>query len=65
MNESTAQIPPAPAFYTTPELAERWRLSERQVFRIIKEAPLQVVKFGRSLRIPAASVLAFEASRTT
>ncbi len=65
MNELSASISPAPAFYTTPELAERWRLSERQVFRIIASGCLQVTKFGRTLRIPAASVAAYEASLTT
>lgn len=59
---NTSRKAASPAFYTVPELALRWRISERHVFRIIEQNLVKAVHFGRSLRIPAASVLAYEAS---
>lgn len=63
MNASS--VAPNPAFYTVPELALRWRVSERHVFRIIEQKLLAVIRIGRSLRIPVESVLSYEASLMT
>ena len=52
-----------PAFFTAPQLAERWGLSTRQIYRFIKAEKLTPTRFGRSLRFSAQEVARFEAGR--
>jgi excisionase family DNA binding protein len=52
------------AFYIVLQLAFRWGISKRQVDRYIKSGELIATRFGRSVRISAAEVARFEASRT-
>lgn len=52
----------AAAFYKAPELATRWKISVRHLYRLISAGELQVTRIGRSLRIPATSVDTFEAT---
>ena len=54
----------AVAFYTVLQLAFRWRMSKRQVDRYVASGELIATRFGRSVRISAAEVARFEASRT-
>jgi len=51
-------------FYTVAQLAIRWALSERQVHPYAASEELKVTRFGRSVRVSAAEVARFEASRT-
>jgi len=59
----TAEVE-AVAFYTVLQLAFRWSISKRQVDRYIASGELTATRFGRSVRISAAEVARFEASRT-
>jgi excisionase family DNA binding protein len=54
-------IKPAPAFFTTKQLAARWSISERQVHRFIASGALIATRFGRSVRISAEEAARFEA----
>ena len=54
-----------PAFYAVAELAIRWGISERQVRRYIASVELKATRFGRSVRISAATVIEFEENRTS
>ena len=47
-----------------PQLAIRWGISERQVWRYIALSDLMATRFGRSVRISAAEVARFETSLT-
>jgi excisionase family DNA binding protein len=62
--EKTAIEADAVAFYTVAQLAVRWSISERQVHRYIASDELITTRFRRSVRISAAEVARFEASRT-
>ncbi len=50
------------AFSTAPQLAIRWGISERQVWRYIAFGDLIATRFGRSVRVSAVEVARFEAS---
>lgn len=54
---------PAGRFVTVRELARHWKLSERQVRRLIASGFLKVHRLGRSVRIAERDILAFERSR--
>lgn len=53
-----------PAFLTIKELASRWRLSTRQVHRIIAREQLPVFGPGRIVRIALKDIMVFEATNT-
>jgi excisionase family DNA binding protein len=61
---STAAEGEAVAFYTVAQLAIRWGICERQVRRYVDSHEIKATRFGRSVRISAAEVVRFEASRT-
>lgn len=63
LTERTAIEAAAVAFYTVAQLAARWSICERQVHRYIGSGELIATRFGRSVRISAAEVARFEASR--
>ena len=48
-------------FYTVADLAERWKVSERHVRRLIDSGALKVSRIGKAIRIPAANVSLYEA----
>jgi excisionase family DNA binding protein len=62
-SEATPFETEAVAFYTVAQLAIRWAISERQVHRYFHPGDLIATRFGRSIRISAAEVARFEASR--
>lgn len=48
---------------TCKEVAEHWQLSQNTVNRMIKRGELAAVRFGKTWRIPAASVADYERKR--
>lgn len=50
------------AFFTVPEIAERWQQSERQVHRVIASGALPAHRFGRSVRVAVSDLLLYEAT---
>lgn len=66
---ATKTTPSAPSaskrkeFYTVAELANRWSSSERHVRREIANKELVVHRFGRAVRVSAANLALYEASR--
>jgi hypothetical protein len=66
LKNATAAAPSSggPSFYTVPQLALRWAISERQIHRYLASEELVPTRFGRSVRISAAEVARFEANRT-
>lgn len=44
-------------FLTVRELSQRWKLSERHIRRLIAQARIPTVRFGRAVRIPESAVL--------
>jgi excisionase family DNA binding protein len=52
----------APAFLTVKELADRWKLSTRSVWRLIADGRLRVHRIGRLVRIALADIVLFEAT---
>jgi excisionase family DNA binding protein len=63
-NEKVAVGAKDSAFYTVAQLAARWSICERQVHCYITSGELTATRFGRSVRVSAAEVARFEASRT-
>ncbi|MEI6809482.1 MAG: helix-turn-helix domain-containing protein [bacterium] len=49
-------------YLTVKQVADRWQVSERQVWRLIGEGRLKSVKIGECRRIDEAAVRAFEQS---
>ena len=47
-------------FLTVPELAARWRISDRTVQRLIKRGALPHLRIGRQVRLGLDDILAFE-----
>jgi excisionase family DNA binding protein len=62
--EPAASEANAVVYYTVAALADRWAITERQVHRFIASGVLIATRFGRAVRISAAEVARFEASRT-
>ena len=64
---SCEKSPPAPAASGTPqflrvrELAERWKVSTRNIRRMIADGRLSAHRIGRAVRIALSDVLLFEA----
>jgi hypothetical protein len=52
----------APAFFNVPDLKNRWRLSERQVRRILASGALTQTRFGSAVRVAVGEVLRYEAA---
>lgn len=50
-------------FYTTAEVAERWRVSVRHVRRQIENGDLKVTRFGKAVRVSAANLALYEATQ--
>ena len=46
----------SPRYFTTAELAERWKLHENTVRQWIRDGRLQAIQLGRLFRVPAAEV---------
>lgn len=53
-----------PRFLTCAEVAERWRVSPREVQKLAARGELTHVRLGRAIRIPERVVVEFERSRT-
>lgn len=49
-------------FMTCKELAERWRISQTKVGRMIQAGELKALRFGNALRIPIEEVERKEAA---
>lgn len=49
-------------FYTVGEVAERWEVSQALVRRLYTHGELQVLRLGRSVRIPESEVERIEES---
>jgi excisionase family DNA binding protein len=47
-------------FYRVKDLANRWRVSQMHVHRLIRRGFLQATKIGRSVRVASRDVLRFE-----
>jgi excisionase family DNA binding protein len=56
----TTKVPADAAFYTIKELAERLKISEKSIRRLIKQKELIAHQFGRMWRISVADALTFE-----
>jgi len=55
----------ARAFFTPPQLAERWGCSTRQVYRLVESGRMAALSIGsRGFRIPADAVEAYERTNT-
>ncbi len=54
------QVPTDTAFYTIKELAERLKVSEKSIRRLIKQKRIIAHQFGRLWRISVADALTFE-----
>ncbi len=48
-------------FLTVRELADRWKTSQRTIWRMIADGRLRVHRIGRLVRITLAVILIFEA----
>jgi excisionase family DNA binding protein len=59
MTASDATSQPEPLAYTIHELARSLRCSERTVRRLISSGRLNVVRFGRCVRVPRESLKDF------
>lgn len=44
-------------FLTVRELSRPWKLSERHIRRLIAQASIPTVRFGRAVRIPESAIL--------
>jgi excisionase family DNA binding protein len=51
-------------FLTVKELAQRWHLSGRQIYRLIAEKNVPVYRIGRRVLISLKDIVMFEASST-
>lgn len=54
-----------PVWLTTAEVAERWRVSAREVQRMASSGEISHMRAGRQIRISQDTVIAFERSHTT
>lgn len=48
-----------PPTYTVPEIAKFFRISPKTVYTWIRNGDLPAFRFGRSIRVPVHSVIAF------
>jgi excisionase family DNA binding protein len=53
-NENTATIPAR--LLTIPETAAALRISRSSVYQLIRDKHLEIIKIGRSTRVPATAV---------
>jgi excisionase family DNA binding protein len=58
-SNSTPASPKSVRFYTVPEVATMLSVSERTVWRWVKHGELLHHKFGRSVRVSHADLMAF------
>jgi excisionase family DNA binding protein len=62
---STSSAAPGRRYHTIPELAERWRTSERTVRRLIGSGNLRAVRIGHQLRVADDVLQRFEERHAT
>lgn len=58
--QAAAQAKNANAYFTVAEVADRLKISMRQVRRLIDRGDLPTLRIGRSVRISFRDLLAFE-----
>jgi excisionase family DNA binding protein len=63
--DPTAQRLPNPSYHTVAEAAALMRVSKMTVDRLSHGGELQATQIGRSFRIPAAALTAYQATATT
>ncbi|MDF3308761.1 helix-turn-helix domain-containing protein [Rhodococcus sp. T2V] len=51
-------------YFTPRQLAERWEVSIRKAQQIAKSGEIASMRVGRTVRIPASAVAAYEKSHT-
>ena len=62
MTTASMTEPEIPTLLTVADVAERLRVSTRQVWRLIHDDELETIRLGtRSVRVPAASLTAYVA----
>ena len=52
-------------FLTADDLAERWRVSKSQVYRLVRAEQIPTVRIGRYFRFRLSAIEAWESERET